>query len=281
MNPQPPTPNPKRSNPQPLTQNPRPFVVKVGGGVLADEGAVAALWRGVRGLRAARPVVVVHGGGAQATALAARLGHTPTVVQGRRVTTDLDLDIAQWALRGKLNTQLVARAQRHGLRAVGVSGADGGLVRVTRRPPWTLGGAEVDFGWVGDVEGVAPGALACLLAGGFVPVVAPLGIDGDGHVYNVNADTVACALAVALGAAALAFVTPTGGVRRDADDPASHLATLDRDAFAAGVAGGWIRGGMRVKLTTAFEALGGGVAAAYVGAPGDLLALAQATRVIA
>jgi acetylglutamate kinase len=274
-------PEPSTQNAHSKTLDSQPVVVKMGGALLADEGALGAFVEGVGRMQAARPVVVVHGGGAQATALAGRLGHTPTVVQGRRVTTDLDLDIAQWALRGKLNTQLVAALQHGGgLRAVGLSGADAGLVRVTRRPPWTLDGETVDFGWVGDVEGVAAGVLTCLADGGFVPVVAPLGIDDAGQVYNVNADTVARAVAVALGAAALVLVTPTGGVRRSADDPASHLATLDADAFAAGVEAGWIAGGMRVKLRAAFDALAGGVEAAYVAAPGDLPALEAATRVV-
>lgn len=255
-----------------------PVVVKAGGTVLAD---ATPLWTGVARLRRQAPVVVVHGGGPQATAMARRLGHEPRIVQGRRVTTELDLDILLWTLRGALNTRLVAQAHRHGIPAAGLSGADGGLVRVIRRPPWHVAGETVDFGLVGDVVRVDPGLVRALFAGGFVPVVAPLGIDDAGQVYNVNADTVAQHLATALGAEAFLLVTEAGAVRCDPSDPASRLATCDAATFAQGVAEGWIDGGMRVKLTVAFEALRAGIPEVYVLAPDDLLERRRATRIIA
>jgi acetylglutamate kinase len=262
------------------TPESNPIVVKISGTLLADGGAPEAFWRGMRTLQETAPVVLVHGGGAQATAMARRLGHEPTIVQGRRVTGDLDLDIVHWVLRGKLNTQLVADAKQHGLTAVGLSGADGTTLRVTKRPPWTVDGEAVDFGWVGDVEGVDPALLRGVLAGGMVPVVAPLGIDAEGQTYNVNADTVARALAAALGAEELLLVTATGGVRRQADVPDSHLATCTADTFEQGTEAGWINGGMRVKMEVAFDALSGGVSDVYICAPDDLVRRAHATRVV-
>ena len=100
---------------------------------------------------------------------------------GRRVTSDVDLEIVQWTLRGALNMSLVAGAARHGLAAVGLSGADGGTLRVTKRPPWEIDGETVDFGWVGDVEHVDVGLVETLLSGGFVPVLSPLGLDAAGQ----------------------------------------------------------------------------------------------------
>jgi acetylglutamate kinase len=214
------------------------------------------------------------------TALANRLGHTPERVQGRRITTDLDLKIAQWAMGGTLNTTLVSQAQQHDLTAVGVSGADAGLVHVTKRPPWTVNGKTVDFGWVGDVERVDPSLLEGLLAQSLVPVVAPLGIDHDGQVYNVNADTVACALAEALSAEQLLYVTGAGAVRRNADDSESRLDTCDTATAEQGVADGWIEGGMRVKVETALDALHGPVDEVYICGPGDLLSRSEATEVV-
>ncbi|PSQ89235.1 MAG: acetylglutamate kinase [Bacteroidetes bacterium QS_8_64_10] len=255
-----------------------PVVVKVGGALLQEP--TEALWQGIQRVREDAPVVLVHGGGAQATALAERLGHTPRMVRGRRVTEDLDLQISQYALRGALNTELVAQAQQHDLRGVGLSGADGGLVRVTKRPPREIGGETVDFGWVGDVGRVEPEALAVLLDSGFLPIVAPLGIDADGQVYNVNADTVAGALAGALGAKQLLLVTEAGSVRRAEDDPGSRLETCDAATFEAGKEGGWIQGGMRVKLTVALDALRGGVTETFVLGPGDLVERERATRVV-
>lgn len=271
---------PEQTNAQ-TTPAPKPVVIKIGGALLADGGASAVFWQSVRALHASAGVVIVHGGGAQATAMARRLGHEPTIVQGRRVTTDLDLDIVQWALCGKLNTQLVGQAKRHGLTAAGLSGADGGVLQVTKRPPWTVDGEAVDFGWVGDVDAVDPSLLLNLLASGTVPIVAPLGIDADGQLYNVNADTVARSLAGALEAAQLLLVTATGGVRRAADVPASHLATCTAETFEAGTEAGWIEGGMRVKLEVAFDALRTGVGEVFICAPDDMLRRSHATRVVA
>ena len=245
-----------------------PVVVKLGGAVLADAGAVAAVWAGVRA--SAAPVVVVHGGGPQATALARRLGHEPRVVAGRRVTTDLDLDVALWTLRGALNARLVAAGGAAGARAVGVSGADGGLVVVSKRPPRRVDGDVVDFGWVGDVEAVDPTLLLVLTAAGFVPVVASVCADAAGALYNVNADTVAFEVAAALRAGRLDVVTEAGGVRRDPADPGSLLRRMTAAEAEAGVAEGWIAGGMRPKLETARAALGRGVRSVRVCGPADV-----------
>ena len=257
----------------------RPIVVKIGGALIDDAEQMSALWAALGALTERAPVVVVHGGGKQMSAMADRLGHTPRRVQGRRVTTDLDLEIAQWTMSGTLNTQLVARAAAHDLTAVGLSGADAQQVRVTKRPPWTIDGETVDFGWVGDIDAVDPTLVEDLLGQRVVPIVAPLGVDGDGQIYNVNADTVACALAGALGARQLLFVTTTGGVRRDADDPDSHLATCDAATFESGVEEGWIEGGMRVKIETALDALRDGVGQVLICAPDDVAAQARATEV--
>jgi len=263
-----------------LTDAGSPTVVKVSGTLLDDPDALADLWLAVQTLQADAPVVLVHGGGKQMTALAHRLGHTPERVQGRRVTTDLDLKIAQWALRGTLNTKLVSQAQQHDLTAVGVSGADAGLVHVSKRPAWDINGKTVDFGWVGDIEHVDPSLLTGLLDRALVPVVAPLGIDDEGQVYNVNADTVACALAEALAAQQLLYVTGAGAVRRDAEDPDSRLDTCDHTTAEQGVRDGWIEGGMRVKVETALDALDGSVSEVHICAPDDLLSRSQATEVV-
>jgi acetylglutamate kinase len=239
-----------------LTPTPStPTVIKLGGALLDDAATLDLVWQQVALLRQrGEDVVVVHGGGPQATRLATRLGHTPRIVHGRRVTTDLDLDIALWTFRGSLNTALVAAASRAGVRAAGVSGVDGATLQVHRRPPRQIDGESVDFGWVGDVDGVDTSLLEALLASGFVPVVAPLGIDASGEVYNVNADTVAVAIAGALSAHRLLFVAASGGLRRDQHDPATRLATCDAALLATGLAEGWITDGMRVKVETALAA---------------------------
>lgn len=257
-----------------------PIVVKIGGALLDRDAALEALWRELRMLQKTAPVVLVHGGGPQMTALAKRLDHTPRRVQGRRVTTDLDLEIAKWSMAGALNTQLVAEATAHDLSAVGLSGADAAQVQVEKRPPWTVDGETVDFGWVGDIEAVDPSLVESLLDQDVMPVVAPLSVDSGGQLYNVNADTVAGALAGALQARALYFVTGTGGVRRHADDPTTRIDTCTSDLVEQGVASGWIEGGMRVKLTTALDALRDGVRHAAICAADDLAGRECATTVV-
>lgn len=256
-------------------------VIKVGGALIEDAEAVESVWRGVGALRAEHEVVVVHGGGPQATALSRRLGHEPQIVAGRRVTTDLGRDAVLWTVRGELNARLVASAQAAGLRAVGLSGVDGRLVAVARRPPVAVDGEAVDFGWVGDVVSADPAVLRTLVAAGFLPVVASPCADREGNVYNVNADTVALTLADALGADALLLVAEAGGVYRDLGDTGSLLGTVDAAAAEAGLAEGWIVGGMRVKLEVGFDALARGVAHVRICAPAALADADAGTTLVA
>src|SRR5512134_2309609 len=208
----------------------RVFVVKLGGEVLADPdgrdsvAAQLALLSSL-GIR----VVVVHGGGPQATALSRRLGVDPTIVAGRRVTDDHALSVAKMVYAGELNTDLVATLNWHEAQAVGLTGIDGDLVTVRKRPPVQMVDDDgttktVDFGWVGDVERVEPRVLTALLDARFMPVVASLAADGEGKVYNVNADTVAERIAVALHAQKLIFLTGAPGVLRNRDDPSTLVA---------------------------------------------------------
>lgn len=245
-------------------------VVKLGGAILSDAAAVADVWAGVAELRESGPVVVVHGGGPQQTEIAARLGHAPRFVAGRRVTSDLDLQIALWALRGEINARLVASALEHGVPAAGTSGADGPTVVVQKRPPRVIDGETVDFGHVGDVVRVETGLLRALLAAGVVPVASPVSTDARGGLFNVNADTVAGEIAVALRATRLLFVAEAGGVYRDLADSGSRLDQLNAATAAAGQAEGWIADGMRPKLDVGFDALGRGVQSVRIVAPAGL-----------
>jgi len=255
-----------------------PVVVKLGGSLLQQEETLAAFWPQLVRLQRAQPVVLVHGGGPQTSALARRLGREPEKVEGRRITGDDDLQALLWAVRGELSTRLVAAARRQGLQAVGLSGVDGGLIEVERRPPWTVNGRTVDFGHVGDICRVDPVLVQHLLERGMLPVVAPLGVDAEGQVYNVNADTVARALAEALQAEALLFVTETGGVQRS-PGPEAALSTCSAETAATGAAEGWICGGMKVKVDMALEALNAGVGEVCIVHAGDLVNRRRATQV--
>lgn len=255
-------------------------VAKIGGALIDDQAQLTSFWQGIKQLQLEGPVVVVHGGGPQVTRVARRLGHEPRIVQGRRVTTDTDLEIIQWTLRGAVNSFLVAQALQYGVRAVGLCGVDGNTLQVHKRPPWQIDDEAVDFGWVGDIDRVQPTLLHTLLDAGFVPVLAPLGVDAHGDRYNVNADTVACAIAASLNAHRFLLVTESGGVRRAATDPASLLNTCDRALYNQGLIEGWINGGMRVKLHVAFDALTSGISDVFILPPQALIDHRQGTQII-
>lgn len=268
---------PKRPFSMPSGSRHKPScVVKVGGAVQVG----SEFWQQVAELCRDLRVTVVHGAGVQCTEMAERLGHSPLFVHGRRITGDIDIEIARWITRGTVNLDLVAQAEQHGLNAVGISGVDGGLLRLRRRPPWNIDGAEVDFGWVGDIVGTCRDILDALLDAGFLPVVASLGADDSGQVLNVNADTVAAALATAAGARELLLVTPTSGLRRRLDEPGSLLSVCTAGECAKGLSEGWIAGGMRVKLTAAMEAVATGVETVFILGPDDLVLRRRATRIV-
>lgn len=219
--------------------------------------------------------VVVHGGGAQATALQKQLGQEPHIVGGRRVTDDATLDVMKMVVAGKLNVDLCAALLAASAKPVGLHGASSLAVRAHKRPPREVAGhGVVDFGHVGDVDGVNHELLALLIGAGYLPVLACLGADQKGAVYNINADTVANGVATALGADGLLLISDVPGVLRDVKDPESRIARLTRAEAEAAIADGTISKGMVPKMEESFAALAAGVRAVYVLGrlgPGDLL----------
>lgn len=246
------------------------FVVKLGGDVLADAEALdrVAAQLGLLSSLSIR-VVVVHGGGPQATALSHRLGQEPTIVAGRRVTDESALEVAKMVYAGSLNVNLLSALREHEMQAVGLSGVDADLLTARRRPPVKVvddAGVtrEVDYGHVGDIDRVDPRVLETLLGNRFVPVIASLAGDADGNVYNVNADTVAESLAVALKAQKLLFLTGAPGVLRDRNDPSSLVTFADPDDLEGLMAQGAIAGGMRPKVEACIRAATGGVERTHI-----------------
>jgi acetylglutamate kinase len=246
------------------------FVVKLGGEVLADPRAVDGITAQVSLLNSLGiQLVVVHGGGPQATALSRRMGAEPRIVAGRRVTDDDALAVAKMVYAGQLNVDLLASLRAHEAQGVGLSGVDADLITAHRRPPVKVvdddGKSQtVDYGHVGDLDRVDPRILRTLLDARFVPVVASLAGDGDGNVFNVNADTVAEALAVALRAQKLIFLTGAPGVLRDREDPSSLIAFADPDDLAGLLASGAVAGGMRPKVEACIRAATGGVERTHI-----------------
>ena len=246
-------------------------VIKLGGDVLEGE-ALADAAAEIARVRAGRRLLVVHGGGPQATALARKLGVESRVVGGRRVTDDPMLEIMKMIVAGKLNIDLVAALRGDGVPAFGVSGASG-VIRAHRRPPRVVTGAgdtPIDFGLVGDIDGFDMEILDALDARDALPVIACLGADTSGTVLNINADVVASQLAAAVRAGALVACTAVGGVRRDKDDPATRLPRLTVAEAKAAIADGTVQGGMIPKLEEAFAPLEAGVGAVHIVAPTEI-----------
>jgi acetylglutamate kinase len=246
------------------------FVVKLGGDVLSEPdtldsvaGQLALL--SSLGIR----IVVVHGGGPQATALSLRLGLEPRMVAGRRVTDDGALEVAKMVYAGQINVNLLAALRDHRVQAVGLSGVDAELITAHRRPPVSVvddNGAtvRVDYGHVGDIDRVDPRVLVTLMDARMVPVVASLaGGEGD-EIFNVNADTVAESLAVALRAQKLIFLTGAPGVLRDRSDPSTLVTFADPDDLAGLMVNGVLSGGMRPKVEACIRAATGGVERTHI-----------------
>ena len=246
------------------------FVVKLGGDVLADTEALdrVAAQLGLLSSLSIR-IVVVHGGGPQASALLRRLGSEPVVIAGRRVTDDTALEVAKMVYAGALNVNLLASLREHEVQAVGLSGVDADLITARRRPRVNVvddAGVtrEVDFGHVGDIDRVDSRVLTTLLESRFMPVVASLAGDADGNVYNVNADTVAESLAVALKAQKLIFLTGAPGVLRNRNDPSTLVTFADPDDLESLMASGSLAGGMRPKVEACIRAATGGVERTHI-----------------
>jgi len=246
------------------------FVVKLGGDVLSDPDVrdqVAAQLALLSSLSIR--LVVVHGGGPQATALSRRLGQEPRMVAGRRVTDEAALDVAKMVYAGQLNVDLLAALREHKVQAVGLSGIDAELLTAHRRAPVPVVDedgrtVQVDYGHVGDIDRVDPRILVTLMDARFVPVVASLAGDDEGEVYNVNADTVAESLAVALRAQKLIFLTGAPGVLRDRNDPATLVTFADPDDLAGLMTSGALAGGMRPKVEACIRAATSGVERTHI-----------------
>lgn len=238
----------------------RVVVVKYGGNALAgasDDDALALFAQDIVLMRlVGMKPVVVHGGGPQISDLMSRLGKTTEFRNGLRVTDSETVDIARMVLIGQVNPQIVAAMNVHGPYAVGVSGEDAGLIRAVARDP--------ELGFVGDVESIDPSILQRLLADEFIPVVATIGTDEHGQAYNINADTVAGAIAEALDAEKLVYLTDIEGLRRSVDDAGSLISQTTPDELDRLMADGTIAGGMIPKVESCVRAVRHGVRRAHI-----------------
>ena len=236
----------------------RTVVIKYGGAAMEDPGLREDFARDVVLLKyVGMNPIVVHGGGPEITRYMERLHLPVEFVGGLRVSDAATVEVAKMVLVGKVNKDIVGRVNRHGQPAVGLSGDDGQLFRVSTRE----GPAGEDIGYVGRIERVDAGVIEHIAAD-YVPVIASVGADHEGCSHNVNADEAAAAVARALGAHKLIFLTDVPGWLRDADDPASVVSECSADEVERALPG--TGGGMRPKLLACLDAIHGGVRAAHI-----------------
>ena len=230
------------------------IVVKYGGSAMSDEALQKNVIQDVTLLKLVgfKPIIV-HGGGKAISKWVGKVGKEARFVNGLRVTDEETMEIAEMVL-GRVNKNLVTMVEELGVKAVGISGKDGGLSKVTKK----YANGE-DIGYVGEIEKVDPKVLYDLLEKDFLPIVAPVGLDDQFATYNINADDAACAIAKAVGADKLVFLTDIEGLYRDINDKSSFISRLTAGQAEELIEGGIIGGGMLPKLTNCTSAIRNGV----------------------
>ena len=235
-------------------------IVKVGGAVVENELQLSQLLKDFSAIEGRK--VLVHGGGRKATKMAERLDIETQMVNGRRITDSDMLEVVTMVYGGLVNKNLVARLQANGINALGLTGADANAIRSHKRPPVVVEGSAVDYGWVGDVDAADGNMLSRLIEAGITPVMAPLTHDGEGHILNTNADTIASETAKALADiydVTLIFSFEKKGVLSNPDDNDSVIPVITRTLFDKYKADGTISDGMLPKIENALNAVDAGV----------------------
>lgn len=245
------------------------FVIKIGGNIVDDSSQLHSFLEQLASI--ALPVILVHGGGKVATQIGDQLGITSQYHNGRRITDDATIDLVTMVYGGLVNKKIVAQLQSLGSNAIGLTGADGNLIPANKRPV-----KEIDFGWVGDVlfDQINTAWLEQLLHNGMLPVVAPLTHDGKGHLLNTNADTIASALAVAMGKhfhVRLLYCFEKKGVLNDVADDHSVVPLITRKIHLQMLQEGRLADGILPKIDNAFAAIAAGVHEVLIGHAADLI----------
>ena len=235
------------------------IVVKYGGSAMVDEELKKKVIQDVVLLKLVgfKPIIV-HGGGKEISKWVSKTGGNSQFINGLRVTDEPTMEIAEMVLN-KVNKSLVALIEELGVKACGISGKDGGMLKVEKK----LSGGE-DIGYVGEVKDVDTTIITSLLKDDFIPVICPIGYDDTFHSYNINADDAACAIARAVNAEKLAFLTDIEGVYRDYEDKSSLISELTTDEARELLTGGTIGGGMLPKLNNCIDAIEHGVSRVHI-----------------
>ncbi len=239
--------------------NGKTVVVKYGGNAMLDNELKSAVMRDIVLLSCIGiKVVLVHGGGPEISGMLKKIGKESKFINGLRYTDEETRDVAQMVLAGKLNKDLTAQINAHGGKAVGLCGVDGGMVIVERK------GGAVDYGFVGELVKVNPDPITDLLDAGYIPVITSIGMDGNGVTYNINADTMACYVASALGAETIILMTDIRGLLRDKNDETTLIPEVTISQVQPLIDQGIVAGGMIPKVECCVDTLKAGVKKAAI-----------------
>lgn len=239
--------------------NNKKVVVKYGGSAMLDENLQLNVIKDVALLKlVGMKPIIVHGGGKEITNWLHKLGHESNFIEGLRVTDEITMEVAEMVL-GKVNKGLVQMVEKLGVKAVGISGKDGTTLKVEKKYV-----GDKDIGLVGNIKEVNVGLINTLIDNDFVPIIAPIGLDDSFINYNINADDAACAVATAIGAEKLVFLTDIEGVYSDPKDKSSLISVLTLDKADELLASGYIGGGMLPKLKNCVDAVKNGVSRVHI-----------------
>ncbi|MEP7317556.1 MAG: acetylglutamate kinase [Panacibacter sp.] len=245
------------------------YVIKIGGNIINDEKKLSSFLESFASIKSHK--ILVHGGGKIATKIGNQLGVASKYINGRRITDDDTIDIVTMVYGGLVNKKIVARLQAKGVNAIGLTGADANLIPATKRPV-----KEIDYGWVGDVksDNIRTENLKLFLENNIVPVFAPLTHDGEGHILNTNADTIASSISVALSEiyeVRLIYCFERKGVLENVDDEHSVINLITKEKYGQLLAEEKLFAGIIPKIDNAFAAIDAGVKEVLIGDANDLL----------
>jgi len=233
------------------------FILKIGGEIIESTDILTKILLDIKELICLGiKIILVHGGGIQADKLSTRLGHTPEKINGRRITTEQDLEIIKMVYGGVLNLDILSLTKKIKLPAIRVSGLDGNLLDVIKRPV-----AEIDFGFVGDIQKVNSQILLDLVDKNYLPIVSPLAVTNDGIIVNINADTIAIALAKSLQTEKLILFTNTDGIY---DEQRKLISTLNLSEAEELIDNEWVKDGMLVKVHNCIDAVSNGIKSVHI-----------------
>jgi len=247
------------------------FVIKLGGELVQDTDILDDIAQDVSllyqiGIR----VILIHGGGPQATELSKKLGISPKIVEGKRITDKETLEVTKMVFAGKINHEILTILRKHGAKSVGLSGIDGDVIIARKRAPVEYVNEStgeinnIDFGHVGDIIEINTELITVLLDRGYIPVISSLADDGNGHILNINADTVASRIAVAVHAYKYITMTNVGGILTDLNDPESRISYISQKEALRLIEEKTIKGGMVPKIRECIQAVENGVKRVHI-----------------